>query len=144
MENWQLTLIVLASVFVGALIPLLIMTAMAVYRAGRALAEIGVQLKRTLSKLETVSDRVEVLSRGFEGKETNIADLLTTVGNLSRSIDRNMKIIDMFSAIAASVGMLISSLAKTRNPVKETENNHTPDDGEGKETGVARRDSTGL
>ena len=120
MENWQLTLVILTSVFVGALIPLLIMIAIAFYRAGREIAEIGARLTRTLTHVETISDRVEMLSRGFKGGETNIADLLTSVGNLARGLEQNMKIINIFSAIMASVGPAIAAYVKTRFPAEET------------------------
>ena len=127
MENWQLTLVILASVFVGALIPMLIMIAIAFYRAGREIAEIGARLTRTLTQLETISDRVEMLSRGFKGGETNIADLLTSVGDLARGLERNMKIINIFSAIMASVGPAIAAFLKTRFPAEETGKPLTPD-----------------
>ena len=127
MENWQLTLIILASVFVGALIPLLIMITIAFYRAGREIAEIGARLTQTVTQFEIVSDRVEVLSRGFKGGETNIADLLTSVGNLARGLERNMKIINIFSAIMASVGPAVAALVKTRFPEEETGKPLAPD-----------------
>jgi len=126
MENWQLTLVILASVFVGALIPLLIMIAIAFHRAGREIAEIGARLTRTLTQFETISDRVEMLSRGFKGGETNIADLLTSVGDLARGLERNMKIINIFSAIMASIGPAIAAFVKTRFPVEETGKPITP------------------
>jgi hypothetical protein len=128
MENWQLTLVILASVFVGSLIPLFVMTARALYRAGRELAEISGQLKRTLSKIELISFRAEVLSRGFEGKETAISDLLESFGHLAHGIERNMKIVNLFSTIVTSLGMVIAAFFKARVPVKETEKPLTPDD----------------
>ena len=127
MENWQLTLVILASVFVGALIPLLLMGAVALYRAGREIAEIGTRLRRTLTQAETISDRVEVLSRGFKGKETDIADLLTSVGHLARGLERNMSIINMISTILASVGTAIAAYVKTPSPSEEMEKPPTPD-----------------
>jgi hypothetical protein len=127
MESWQLTLVILASVFIGALIPMLVMGAIALYRAGRQIAEIGGRLKRTLTQCELISDRVEVLSRGFKGGETNIADLLTSVGAVARGLERNMKMINIFSAIVASVGTAIAAFVKTRSPVEQTVEPHTPE-----------------
>ncbi|MDD5308528.1 MAG: hypothetical protein PHU25_14495 [Deltaproteobacteria bacterium] len=120
MGNWQLALVILASVLVGAFIPLLVMLASAIHRAGREFADIGARLKRTLTKVELISDRVEVLSRGFEGKEADLADALTSVGNLARGLDRNMKLINIFSTIIASVGTVIAAFVKTRFPAEET------------------------
>jgi len=127
MENWQLTIIILASVCVGALIPLFIMIAIAFYRAGREIAEIGARLTRTLTQVEIVSDRFEVLSRGFKGGETDIADLLTSVGRVARALEQNMKFINIFSTIMASVGTAVSAFVKTRSPAEETGKPFTPD-----------------
>jgi len=127
MENWQLTLVILASVFVGALIPLFIMIAIAFYRAGREIAEIGARLKRTLTQVEIISDRVEILSRGFKGGETNIADLLASVGHLAHGLERNTKIINIVSTIMASVGTAIAAFVKTQYPAEETGKPLTPD-----------------
>ena len=88
MENWQLTLIILASVFVGALIPLSIMAAVALHRASMHLVEIGARLNRTLGQAEVISERIEVFSRGLKGGEADVADLLSSVGQLARGLDR--------------------------------------------------------
>jgi len=127
MENWQLTLIILASVFIGALIPLLIRIGITFYRAGNEIAEIGTQLKRTLGQVEIISDRVEVLSRGFTGGETDIADLLKTVGHVAQGLERNMKTVNMLSAIMTTVGTGIGAFVKARFPAEETGNLSMPE-----------------
>ena len=114
MENWQLTLVILASVLVGALIPLLIKMAISFHRAAKEIAEIGGQVRRTLSRIEIISDRVEVLSRGLEGGETSLAEILATVGHVARGLERNMKIIDVISTILASAGAAVAAFVKTR------------------------------
>ena len=118
MENWQLTVVILASVSVGALIPLLIMLAIAVHRAGREIAEIGTQLRRTLTQVEVIAERVEVLSRGFEGGETRISDLLTSVGKLTSGLERNMKAVNVIAAVSASVAAAIAAFLKA-SPMPE-------------------------
>jgi len=120
MESWQLTLVILASVLVGALIPLFIMAAFALYRAGREIAEIGARLKPTLAQLEVISDRVEILSRGFKGGETNIADLLTSVGHVAQGLERNMKTINTLSTIVATAGTAVAAFVSTRFPAEKT------------------------
>ena len=127
MENWQLTLVILASVLVGALIPLLIMMAIAFHRAGREIAEIGARLARTLAHTEIISDRVEMLSRGFKGGEKDIADLLACAGDVARGLERNMKIVNVISPILASVGPAIASFIKTRFPAEGAGKPHAPD-----------------
>jgi hypothetical protein len=120
MENWQLALVILGSVLVGALIPLLVTLAGSIHRAGREFAEIGARLKRTLTKVELISDRVEVLSRGFEGKEADLADALASVGNLARGLDRNMKMINVFSMIISTVESVVTAFFKSRSPAEKT------------------------
>ncbi|RJO66291.1 MAG: hypothetical protein C4523_13025 [Myxococcales bacterium] len=127
MENWQLTLVILASVFVGALIPLLIMIAITFYRTGREIVEVSARLRRTLTQVETVSDRLEVLSRGFKGGEKDIADLMASLGTLARGLEQNMKIINIFSAIMAAVGPVVAAFIKTRFPAEETGRPPEPD-----------------
>ena len=125
MENWQLTLVILAAVFTGVLIPLLFMMTRAFYRAGREISQIGERLIRLLDQIEIISGRVEVLTRGFKGGETEIADLLRSAGNLSRGIERNMKIINILSTFLTSVGSTAIAFFKHRSPsekVPETTN----------------------
>ncbi|OGQ81015.1 MAG: hypothetical protein A2289_14330 [Deltaproteobacteria bacterium RIFOXYA12_FULL_58_15] len=127
MENWQLTLVILTSVFVGALIPLFIMAAVALYRASRAITEISSHLKGTLTQVEVISDRVEVLTRGLKGGEADIADLLSSVGQIARSLEHNMKIVNVVSTIIASIGTAIAAHMGTRPPVDETGRAPSPD-----------------
>jgi hypothetical protein len=121
MTNWQLTVVILASVLVGALIPLLIMAATAVYRAGKAVAELAEGLKLTLTRVETISGRVEVLSRGFEGGEHDIADVLSSLGGVARGLERNMKMVNALTAIVASVGAAVAAFARTHYGVEVPE-----------------------
>ena len=58
MENWQLALVILAAVLVGASIPVFVMLFSALNRAGKEIADIGKRLRPTLSHLEVISERV--------------------------------------------------------------------------------------
>lgn len=126
MENWQLTLIILASVFVGALVPLLIRMGITFHRAGKEIAEIGAQMKRTMVHVEVISERVEVLSSGFKGGETDIADLLKTVGHIAQGLEKNMKTVNMLSAIVTAVGSAVGAFVKARFPTEGTDDPSTP------------------
>jgi len=121
MANWQLTLVILVSVLVGALVPLLVMAAIALRRASIEIAEVGARLKRTLTQVETISERVEVFSRGFKDGETDIAALLTSVGNVSRGLERNMAIINVISTTIAAVGSAVAAYVSTRASAHESE-----------------------
>jgi len=114
MENWQLALVVLGGVLVGAFLPLVVMLGVAIHRAGKEFALMGVQVKRTLTQIELISDRVEVLSRGFKDGETPIAALLDSVGHVANGLERNMKAINVVSTVMASVGTAIAAYVTTR------------------------------
>jgi hypothetical protein len=114
MENWQLTLVILGSVLVGALIPLLVRMGVTFSHASKEIADIGAQLKRTLNHVEIISDRVEVLSGGLKGGETNIADLLKSVGHIANGLERNMKTVNVLSTIMAALGTGVGAFVKTR------------------------------
>lgn len=107
MENWQLTLIILSSVFMGALIPVLIMAAIALFKVIRQIVEIGPSVKRTLAHIETISDRVEILSN---------------------NLDRNMKIINILSLVASSIGPVVSAISKKMHTGEGQEEPVNPDD----------------
>jgi hypothetical protein len=126
MENWQLTLLILGSVFVGALIPIFVMIALAVYRGSKEISNIGAQLARTMTHVETISDRVETLSLGLKGGETSVAEVLASVGNVARGLEHNMKIINIVSAIMTSIEPAIAAFIKTRFPVEDAEKPRAP------------------
>jgi hypothetical protein len=131
MPNWELTLVILGSVLVGALVPLIAMMAIGVHRAGKSITEIGERLRPTLAQVELISDRVEVLSRGLKGGEANVADLLASVGHVASGLEHNMKLINTTSAIVAAVGTAIATFLNARSPGTNGEANARGADGVG-------------
>ena len=121
MENWQIALVVLASVLVGALIPAFVMLSIVLFRAAREVASIGKLLAPTLVKVQTISDRVEVLSRGLEGGDRNVADLLAVTGELARSMERNMKVINVASTILAAAAPAVAAFIQAMRADHEAE-----------------------
>lgn len=119
MENWQLAVVILASVLIGGLIPVLLLLYVTLYRMGKEVAEIGRKLGPTLDRVQLISERMEVVSRGLEGGEKNIADLLAVMGKLAHGIDRNMKVINLFSAGLAVAGPAVSAFVKTMRHADE-------------------------
>jgi ABC-type transporter Mla subunit MlaD len=113
MENWQVVLVVLASVLVGALIPAIAMLSVALYRAAREVAATGKLLAPTLVKVQAISDRVETLSRGLEGGEKSVAELLSVAGDMARSLDRNMKMINVASTVLAAAVPAVAAFVQT-------------------------------
>jgi len=120
MENWQLALIILAALFAGASIPVLFIIAGAFYKAGKEISKTGERLMNLLSSAEIITDRFEVLTRGIKEGETDVADLIKSAGNLSRGINRNMKIINIFSTFLLSVGTAVTAIVKNKMPPEKT------------------------
>ena len=119
MENGQLAVVILASVLIGGLIPVLIMLYITLYRMGKEITEIGKKLGPTLDRVQLISERVEVLSRGLEGGEKDIADLLAAMGSLAHGLDRNMKMVSLFSTGLAVAGPAVSAFVKTMRRTDE-------------------------
>ena len=122
MENWQLALVILTAVFIGALIPVFIVLALTIYRAGREIAEVGRQLRPTLAQVQLISDRVELLSRGLDGGEKNIAALLAATGKVADGLERNMRLFNISSAVVASVAPAVAAFLKTMSQPNEPDN----------------------
>lgn len=120
MGNWQLIAVILASVFMGALIPVFITLAIFLNKANKEIADIGERLIPTLNQIQIISDRVEVLSRGFDGGAQNISELMTAIGSLARGLERNMKIINVSSAIVAVAGPAIAAFMRTMHQEGES------------------------
>ena len=123
LENWQLALIILGAVFIGALIPVFILLSLALYRAGREIAEMGRQLGPTLMQIQVISNRVETMSRGLDGGEKRVADFLAALGVLTRGLERNVQLINVSSAILAAIGPAAAAFVKTMksNDRKDTQ-----------------------
>jgi hypothetical protein len=119
MENWQLALLILGAVLTGALAHVLLLLGLALFKAGRNITEMGRQITPTLRNMQIISDRMEVLTRGLEGGDKRVAELLEAMGSLSQGIERNTKLLNLSGAIAAAVGPAVSAFVQTmRQPVE--------------------------
>jgi hypothetical protein len=121
METWQVVLVVLASVLVGALMPALLMLSMALFRAARRIESLGDQLAPTLAKVEVIATRVETLSRGLEGGEKNIADLLSVIGELAHGVERNLRMINAASAVLAAAAPAVAAFVQAMRAPADVE-----------------------
>jgi len=119
MGNWQLIGVVLASVLVGAFIPLFIIQGIVLYRVSREIVDLGKRLKPSLNQIQIISDRLEALSRGFDGGAQSIAELLAAMGSLARGLERNMNIINISSAVMAAAGPAIAAFIRTMHGENE-------------------------
>lgn len=117
METLQLVIVVLASVVVGALIPIIVMLCVALHRAGREITATSRLLAPTLVNLRAISERVEALSRGLEGGEKRVAELMSALGERAQGMERNMQLVQVATTvIAAAVPAIGAFIEAMRAP----------------------------
>lgn len=121
MENWQVALLVLASVLVGALIPACVMLSVVLFRAGREIAGMGRALAPALVRIEAISERVDNLTRGLEGGEKSISELLAVVGELARGLERNMKMINVATTVLAAAVPAVAAFVQAMRAADDNE-----------------------
>ena len=78
------------------------------------LAEAGRSLSRTLVHVELVSARVEVLSRGLEGGDARVAEILASVAHLAQGVERNLGTMNMQSTVVTSIGAVVAAGIRAR------------------------------
>jgi len=110
MAHWQLTLIILASILVGALIPLLISLATTLAAVRRQLESTGQRLDATLDQAQETLARVNRLSRGLDGGERQLEGLKNMVGDLTETLGKVNGLVKMGLAVGAAVGPAIAAL----------------------------------
>lgn len=112
MENAHLLLVILASVVFGALIPIVALLCVVLYRAGREITATSRLLAPTLVNVQAISERVETLSRGLEGGEKRVADLLAALGERAQGMDRNMQLIQVATTVLAAAAPAIGAFVQ--------------------------------
>ena len=132
METWQLAVVILCAVLVGALLPALVALTAALRRVTDQAVRLAQAAEPTLQHAARIAERTERLSRGLEGGEKNVAALLAAMGELARSMERNAKVLNVASALAIALGPAAAAFVKTLS----TQDGATAGDG-------AARDSAG-
>jgi len=89
------------------------MLSLTIYRAGRVINDLGKRIGPTLDQINTISNRLELLSRGLEGGDRSIASLLDALGAFSQGLERNMKLYTFSSSLLAAVGPAVGSFIQT-------------------------------
>jgi uncharacterized protein YoxC len=110
MANWQLTLIILASILVGALIPLLVSVVFTLQAVRRQLESTGQRLDATLDQAQETLARVNRLSRGLDGGERQLEGLKNMVGDLTETLGKVNGLVKMGLAVGAAVGPALAAL----------------------------------
>ncbi|MDX9720180.1 MAG: hypothetical protein RBU37_05505 [Myxococcota bacterium] len=128
MESWQVTLLILFSMLLGALIPIMVMIFLTLFRTYKRIAQFTEQMQPTVKQLQLVAERAELLSRGLEGSEAKLAQILDTTSKLAERVERNMSLIGIASSVAAVVGPAVSAFMASRNSEAAAEETEEADE----------------
>lgn len=109
METWELTIVVLASVLVGALLPVLFMLTALLATMRRRVAENATRFDETLERFHATAGRLESASRGLEGSETEVAKLVQASGSLADRLAQAEKAVKIATALGSTVGPAVAA-----------------------------------
>jgi len=113
MENWQLAIIILVSVLLGALIPVFAMAALLLASLKRQVESTGRRVDDTLDGVQVAVDRVNRVSSGIDGLEEPIADMVTMLGDLTEAIDSARSSLKIATAAGAAVAPAVATFIKS-------------------------------
>jgi uncharacterized protein YoxC len=111
MAPWQLTLIILASILVGAIIPLLVSVAFTLQAVRRQLDSTGRRLDATLDEAQETLARVNRISRGLDGGERQLEGLKYMVGDLTDTLGKINGLVKLALTVGAAVGPALAAVA---------------------------------
>lgn len=115
LDAWQVALLALVALFVGLTIPVLLQLRSTLKEIRSAARD----LKPTLQDARVSARRIEHLTRGVEGREQSVAEVLDSAGDLARALDRLKDTTRVATAVGASVAAAVKSFRDTRAAAAE-------------------------
>lgn len=100
MENWQVILIVLFSVFVGGCIPVLVMAGVTLMSLRRQTAALGKKADEVLDDVQVIARRIRSFTRGIEGEENTLREVVSSLGGLS-AVLKHQKPVDWTNLVVS-------------------------------------------
>jgi uncharacterized protein YoxC len=129
MVSWQIVLVVLIAVLVGTSIPVLVQLRATLRQAEQSLRTTGERVDRTLDEAQIAAERLNRLLSGLDGGEKQLAGLLTSIGQLAKSVDRVKSTVNVAAAVGAaiapSVVAMVRSFGENSDNALETEGERT-------------------
>ncbi len=113
MENWQLALIILASVLMGAMIPVIVMFALLLASVRRQIESTGRRVDEALDGMQVAVDRVNRVTSGIDGLERPIGDLVEMLESVTQSLGKAGAAISVATAAGAAVAPTVATFVKT-------------------------------
>lgn len=116
MSPSTIVLIALLALFIGVLIPVLVQLRATLRQMERRLETTGARLDKILDDSEVVTHRLARVSSGLEGGEETVHSLMTSLGELSRIVNRTSS----WLAVGAAVGPAVASAVRAYRERGET------------------------
>ena len=113
MENWQLALVILSALLVGALIPMLLQLRSSLHRIEVDFHATAGRLAPALEDVRVTAHRLRLVADGLEGREGDVGQLAQSAGDLARTLDRLRHTTQVATAVAAAVAAGIRAFRAT-------------------------------
>lgn len=110
MQNWQVALLVVSALLVGALIPL----AWQAWQILRRFAALGERLEPVVADAGATAKRLERMTAGFEGREQSVSELAESMGELVTSLNRLRDTTRTATAVGAAVAAAVRAFRDLR------------------------------
>ncbi len=104
MEQWQLAVVILAAVMVGALVPVIAMFGLTLASVRRQIDATGARVAHTLDHVEHITQRVDTITTGLEGSEEHVRSLNETIGEAAKMMESLRSLMQVGSSVGASLG----------------------------------------
>jgi uncharacterized protein YoxC len=122
MENWQVALLTVSAVLIGALVPAIIQFQITMRHLDRTLERTGESLRRALHQATDLTARIDRITATVEGKSASLESFLSAVGGASESIERLRSSVGLISTIGAAIAPAVSAAVSALRPEDEPNN----------------------
>lgn len=123
METWQLVLVVLAALCIGAFLPMVGVLFSHVNAILRELRATTTGVRKMVESAESVADRFEQLSHGLEGGEEKIKELMNAVGEITASVEKLKGSVKTAAAVGTALGPALAAFISGMRSSGNSSNN---------------------
>lgn len=127
MEGWQVAVIVLVSILVGALVPAVVLFFITLRTLKTQIESTGQRLDDTLDQLRKTIERVDRMSSNLEGSEQKMAHIVGEIDGFLHSVERLKNTALLAGQVATMVAPFVSNLVQqfrnSPSPASEEEEN---------------------